>query len=94
MYERYAHVVNIKTVGDAIIDLLNDNIMFDHDMITKVRDLHDAAVEQLLELKLITSDDARVFKEIVPMFDPTFVYYDRNANSKNLIATAKAMLGS
>lgn len=94
MYERYAHVVNIKAVGDTIIDLLNDNIMFDHIMINKVRDLHDAAVDQLLELKLITSDDARVFKEIVPMFDPTFVYYDRNANTKNLIATAKAMLGS
>jgi hypothetical protein len=94
LYARYAHVPAIARMGDLLSDRLSRrNAPFGAEEIERLRAFHDLAVDTLAKASAISPEEARVFREVVPVFDPNFAFYDAKADGpRETLAEAVARI--
>jgi hypothetical protein len=68
----------------AVLRALPEDIELDE--IDRIRAYYDDHVDSLAHRNLISLDDASVYKEIYPLFDPFFVSYSDDGQSLEQIA--------
>jgi hypothetical protein len=87
LFARFGYLPDTKFVADRIAAALRDlpeNV--DLEEIERIRAYYDDHVDSLSGRNLISLDDASVFKEIYPLFDPFFVSYADDGASLEEIA--------
>ncbi len=47
-----------------------------HESTEAIRDIYQEYISRLFNFRLISQDDAETYREVYPMFEPFFVYYD------------------
>lgn len=86
MYDRYRHVPAVAGMGELIRERLAKRRPFAEPEIARLRGFHDRAVDALSSAGAISAEEARVFREVVPVFDPHFVFYDAKEDTRPSIA--------
>jgi hypothetical protein len=72
MFFKYGHIPGFKDVGYAIIKALKNE-----ESIDSINDLFHFYVSKMKTEHIISEEEANTFKNVFPIFDPFFVYYDR-----------------
>uniref|UniRef100_A0A7S3P8R9 Uncharacterized protein n=1 Tax=Amphora coffeiformis TaxID=265554 RepID=A0A7S3P8R9_9STRA len=95
---RYPFLPESKVYGQKLQQILCRLISQDNGVSQRqcaaVRSLYDQFVDILEEKGLITADDACVFSEICPLFEPCYVDYDRDSSFYDeLSVVQRAILG-
>ncbi|MCB0329274.1 MAG: hypothetical protein KDD70_06415 [Bdellovibrionales bacterium] len=81
-----------KDISDSLIRHYSDISLAE---VEQLRAHYDRFVDRLTASNLITTDDAATYKEIYPLFDPYYVFYDEGTSFyENLESLARKKLDS
>jgi hypothetical protein len=81
LFARYRHVPSSLELGRRFLDGAFSKPTLGQEDIERLRGVFDSFVDQLRLTSQISADDADVFKEIHPLFDPFFVFYESRRSS-------------
>lgn len=95
MYARYVHVPGIGRMGELLQEEVARVERFDEELspadIARLRGFHETAVDLLGSTGAIGPEEVRLFKEVVPVFDPMYVFYEAKGEAPTLPATVAAV---
>lgn len=102
MYERYEHVAGMSGLGGSLLREIGSmvahpnegEVPFSLKDIQRLRSFHEMLVDHLHRSHAISAEEARLFREVVPVFEPFFVFYDSKAEHQpTLKETVANILG-
>lgn len=93
VFIQYRSVEGSKAFLGKILQYMKDNEEgLDLDGMQKVQRFYNEYIDTLLQRGVIDHDDAKTFKNVFPLFDPFYVFYDRQTQG-TLEETARMILG-
>ncbi len=98
MYERYVHVPGIGRMGELLQEEVRRVDRFDGELgpadIARLRGFHETAVDLLGSTGAIGPEEVRLFKEVVPVFDPMYVFYEAKGETQTLAGTVASVFAT
>lgn len=72
MFFKYGHLLGFQDVGKAIIQALKNE-----ESVESIMEVFNFYIHKMKNEHIISEEEANTFKNVFPIFDPFFVYYDR-----------------
>lgn len=92
LFARYAPLTAIPALGYQLAERLRDMRSFSEAEMIEIRNQFRSHVTAMAQKGLISDDDATIFPDLFPLFDPFFLKdYDRAEQEFNTIAEASAV---
>jgi hypothetical protein len=91
LFARYPFIPGTHTMASKILSTLASSHEISLEQIKTLREFYNLYVDQLFNFHVITQDDAKIYKQMHPIFPPFYVFYDsENKNHKTINEAAQA----
>ncbi len=91
-FARYAPIVAVPPLGHALAERIRDPRPFSEGETVQIREQFRDHVQSMAKKGLISDDDAAMFPDLFPLFDPFFLKdYDRAKQEFSTVAEASAV---